>query len=47
MVKIPDFNQICQVEKNYFGTLPNFGNPAQYAMSRFACPIFFSIFAYE
>ena len=47
MSKKPDYNQICVHDNNYFGTLPNFGVPTEYAIARFACPIFFSIFAYE
>lgn len=47
MSKIPDFNQICIFEKHYFGTVPNFGKPIEYVLPKFACSIFFSIFAYE
>ena len=47
MSKIPDFNQICIFEKHYFGTVPNFGKPIEYSLPKFACSIFFSIFAYE
>jgi hypothetical protein len=34
-------------DNHFFGAIPNLGLASQYAITRFACPIFFSIFAYE
>lgn len=47
MLKRPDYNQPIIQDDHYFGAVPNFGFPFQYAIARFACPIFFSVFAYE
>ena len=43
----PDYNLQCIFEKEYLGTLPNFGKPCEYAMARYTCGLFFSVFAYE
>jgi len=47
MSKKPDYNQTCVQDNLYLGVMPNFGFPSQYAIACFACPIFFSVFAYE
>jgi hypothetical protein len=47
MTLTPDYNLQCIFEKDYLGTLPNFGKPCEYALARYTCGIFFSVFAYE
>jgi hypothetical protein len=45
--KRADFHLPCMIDTHYLGTLPGPGFDCEYYMARFACPIFFSIFAYE
>lgn len=47
MNKKVDYNQVCHVGHFYFGTFPNFGLSCEYALAKYACPIFFSTFSYE
>ena len=45
--KRPEHGDVCQWEKEYFGSIPPPGSLCSHSASLFAAPIFFSVFAYE
>jgi hypothetical protein len=47
MARQPELGQVWTHEKHYLGTVPPGGRAAEYALARFTCGVFFSVFAYE